>query len=289
MCDFSSASPLFRSVVNSRKRPISALLGAAFALSSNFASGAGFVIKEDIENGFGTGQQYIGSGVFGSFLGATLDGGNDAFDAYGRWQDPGTPGSSLAFTRRVDALTASNTYRFLDIFTNPTGSPITTALTFFGGLGSDGDEMIDSSISGLTVSHESRPDGWTGDPVIAHVYGNNAFAAANMSAAIDAGIYTCTVNLSLNPGESIGILQFAYLSREDTSVINYGTSGTNTFAPYVADAIAAGSSLLNNPDLTGLSEAELGSISNFGTVPEPSSALLLTLALTAAGLHRRRS
>jgi len=276
---------------------MAALLGAAFALSSTVASAASFVISEDIENGGGTGQQYLGPGTFASligaspdsFIGASLDGGKDAFDNYGRWEDPGAPGSSLSFTRRVDALTASNTYRFLDIFTNATASPITTSLTFFGDLGSDGDEMIDLSITGLTVAHESRTDG-TFDPVIAHVYGNNSFAEAKMSADIVEGKYSSSiVNLSLDPGESVGILQFAYLTRADTTIGNYGTGGTNSVGSFVADATAVGNSLLSNPDLSGLSQVELVSISNFDVIPEPSSALLLSLALVAIGIHRRRN
>lgn len=185
-------------------------------------------------------------------------------------------------------MTASNTYRFLDIFTNATASPITTSLTFFGGLGSDGDEMIDLSSTGIVVAHESRIDG-TFDPVIAHVYGNNSFAAANMTAVVSFDLYSSMINVALAPGESIGILQFAYLAREDTTVLNYGAGGTNSIGSFVADAVAVGNSLLNNPDLSGLSQAELASISNFDVIPEPSSALLLSLALVAIGIHRRRN
>jgi hypothetical protein len=267
---------------------ITAGIGATLFLSVSPTEAAAFVIKSDIETGTSQGPQYQGPGAFDGFEGAVFDGGNDAFDNYGRWQDPGGLGSSLSFTRNVEALTASNTYRFLDIFTNQTSQTISTTLNFFGNLGSDGDEMVDFSGSGLTVAHERRTDGSTGDPVIAHVYGNNSFAAANMSASISSGFYTSTVSLTLNPGQSAGILQFAYLSREDTTILNYGTNGTNTVSTFITDATAVGNVLLNAADLSGLSPGEVASIMNFNVVPEPSSALLLSLALTAICARRRR-
>jgi hypothetical protein len=264
-------------------------IGATLSMSGSFTEAAGFAIRNDIETGTSQGSQYQGPGAFDGFEGAVYDGGNDAFDNYGRWQDPGGAGSSLSFTRNVEALTASNTYRFLDIFTNNTGLTISTTLTFFGNLGSDGDEMVDLSGSGLTVAHERRSDGSTYDPVIAHVYGNNAFAAANMGASISQGLYTSTVSLTLNPGQRAGILQFAYLTREDTTILNYGTNGTNTVATFITDATAVGNTLLNDPDVSGLSPGEVASIVNFNVVPEPSSALLLSLALTSICARRRRN
>jgi hypothetical protein len=268
---------------------VATMFGAAIVLSGTTASAASFVISEDIEDGSSQGQQYVGAGAFGGFVGAVFDGGNDAFDNYGRWQDPGPSGSSLSFTRRVEALTASNTYRFLDTFTNATGTTISTTITFTGNLGSDGDEAIDLSSPGITVAHESRSNGSTTDPVIAHVYGNNAFAAANMSAVIGLETYTSTANIVLAPGESIGILQFAYLSREDTLITDYGsgTNGSNTVGAYIADAIAVGNALLSNPDLSGFSQSEIASIANFSAVPEPSSVVFLSVALAMMGRRRR--
>jgi hypothetical protein len=56
---------------------------------------------------------------------------------------------------------------------------------------------------------------------------------------------------------------------------------------FITDATAVGNVLLNAADLSGLSPGEVASIMNFNVVPEPSSALLLSLALTAICARRR--
>lgn len=248
---------------------------------SEYASAAPFVILNDINNG---GSSYIGPApIFGSYTGSSLggvsDGGFDAFDFYGEWTGNGT---GLSLSRRVEALSAINVYRFFDTFTNTTGSQITRTLQFQGNLGSDFGTIVDHNSPGLLVSHESFSGGNTQDPVLAAVYGNNAFAAANMSAAVGGGAgdhYVMTLSLSLNPFQSLSILQFVFADRPDTTIINYGTTGTNQIGSYIAAGIATGTNLRSNPYLNGLTQQQINSIANFSAqeVPEPTSIALLGL------------
>ena len=118
-----------------RKMPflVACVLGCALA---GGASAQQFNPTPDINDGFSTGSSYIGTGFIGSSVGASFDGGRDAFDTYGVYS-----GSlnGLLFARQTEFIAGENIYRYYDTFYNFTGSAISTSLTFGGDLGSDAD------------------------------------------------------------------------------------------------------------------------------------------------------
>ena len=186
--------------------------------------------------------------------------------------------AALTQQRQVDLL-SGNVYRFFDTFTNNTGATITTTLNFFGNLGSDGDELISFNSGGLIVSCE---DDWSGacgggDPVLALVSGNNGLGQAS----ITPDRYNVSFSITLQAGQSLSLLNFAFLASE-------------LDGPTAADqrlAKATGQALLNAPRLDGLTAAQIGSIANFNItpVPEASSWAMLMAGLGVMGVLRVRS
>jgi hypothetical protein len=245
-----------------------------FSLSCNAAQ---FTFDENVEGG--AGGSYIGPGVDFSFLGGVLDGGRDAFDGYGGVTNLG----GLEFSRHTDALTGLNTFRFLDTFTNNTNQAISTTVRFYGNLGSDtnGSVVFDHEFFMTTCQFAGA---CVGDPVISHVFGNNAFTQNNISASFTTSNilgYNIDTMLTLAPGESAGLLFFAFLASEETGT-NHSLDGPL--------AVSIGASLVANPILTGLTQSEIDSIVNYSVVPLPSSVWLFGSGLIGLiGLVRRKN
>ena len=255
-------------------------LAFASALACALGGGASaqqFQAAADINTGFGDGSSYFGTGLIGSNLGASFDGGRDAFDTYGVYTGAL---NGLSFSRRTELFADQNLYRFFDSFQNSTGETINATLTFGGDLGSDGGTQLLASGGGLYVTCAGTAGNCFGDPVIAHV----GFQGAAQSIAFDD--YSATFNLTVAPGQTVSLLNFAFLAST--------LGGTN--ASDKALAISRGQALLANPYLVGLTAQQQAQIVNFtpqapppggGVVPEPASWALMILGFGSAGTMLR--
>lgn len=255
-------------------------IAAVAALLPFTAEAAQFQAGADIFNGTGYGSSYTGVGgtvqPSGAWLGSVADGGYDTFDNFG-FYNSGV--SSLTLNRQVELL-SGNVYRFFDTFTNNQSTRVTTTVNFFGNLGSDGDELISYDAGGLMVSCEDDGAGaCIDDAVLALVSGNNGLG----SQAITPDRYNVRFALDLAPGESISLLNFAFLARDEDGPLDSD----------VDLAIATGQSLLAAPRLEGLSAEQIARIGNFNIagVPEPSTwaMLIAGFGVTGAALRRRRA
>lgn len=268
---------------------LSALRTAAAValLVGSTAQAQGYVIPHDVmcapDGATFTGAQ-------SGYCGGVGDGGYDAFDGYGYYNY--VP-SGLSVDRRTEAFQSQGAYRFFDTYTNVSGSAATFSITLYGNLGSDGSGRVVKTNDYLHVSSDSW--GWGGyDPVVALVYGNNAFARDNMSLSANQYDHNLTSTFTLGAGESKSILLFAALARTP------GVSGWLSAAQMEESeqtAVVMADALFANPYLEGLSTEEQARIANFSApsnvtaTPEPGTwALLATgLAGIAAVARRRRA
>ena len=257
-------------------RMIAALTLLAATLPAS-AHAAQFQAGADIFTGTGVAARYVGPGgnaqPSNRALGSIADGGFDTFDTFG-FYNTGTGG--LALNRQVELL-SGNTYRFLDTFTNTTGAAIRTTVNFFGNLGSDGDELVSYAQGGLTVSCEDDGDGnCTGDAVLALVAGNNGLAQAT----ITPDRYNARFALDVAAGQSVSLLNFAFLARDEAGPL----------ASDVALARTTGQALMAAPRVDGLSAAQIATIVNFtvSAVPEPASWAMMLIGFGATGMMLRR-
>lgn len=218
-------------------------------------------------------------------LGFIGNGGYDAFDGYGYLRNLGP----LTVQRQVDVLTGANAYRWLDVFTNPTGSAITRTVEFYGDLGADNRTRVESAAPGVLITSDRNgavAANNYNDPVVAHISGLTSFAGGSISTGQIVNMntwgnwaddYLLQITLTLAPGESIGILNFAALSRLEP----------RNFASDLSFATTFGNDLLANPIFTGLTPGQISTIRNFAT-PEPGVIALLLAGLGLLWWQRRR-
>lgn len=267
--------------MTAKRSAYSALAAALLSLCTLPAAASPFVALSDIDGSYAS---YSGTSPYS---GAVNDGGFDAFDTFGYYPD-GLPGG-VGIQRTVDLLAGTNTYRWVDTFTNTSGSAVSGTVRFYGNLGSDGNEVITSSTGFAKVTHENVPGSGTNDPVLALINGNNAWALANTSAAITPGYYNDYITLNLAAGQSISVAHFAILVRPDDIGGYYDATASVGVATTLAGA------LIFDPAAywSGLSATQISRIANFSTpasagnaVPEPASLALLGIG--AAGLMGAR-
>ncbi len=252
---------------------------APFAASAAPQVAAGGGIVTSLTQGGGaatTAATYAGAG--NGLLGAVTGGIGNTFDAFG-FYNKGLAG--LAVSRQTELL-SGNVYRFFDTFTNTSGARIQTTVNFFGNLGSDGDELVQTPAAGVMVSCRGDADTLSfcdSDAVIALVSGNNGLGQA----AITPDRYNVAFTLDVAAGQSVSLLNFAYLAMEQ---------GGPTDAD-VTRAVTTGQSLATAPRLEGLTNAQVARIANFtSAVPEPSSWALMLAGfgmIAASRRYRRRS
>jgi len=253
----------------------------ALLLCVGAAQAAQFTIASDISSG--DGSYYAGSdaGVYVS------DGGHDAFDHFGMVSNLGT----LSLHRQVEALSDKNIYRFLDTYTNRTGGWVQQAVQFSGDLGSDSWTAVDLNSPFRGVSYQTYSSSY--DPVVAVVNGNNAWAEANMlKSYTNNDDFAEEITIGLNPGESLSVLNLAFLAYEEPSNVANRPSDIEL-------AKSRSLELVTDPYIDGLTEEQVAGIVNFSfgedpgdlrppSVPEPSTFILLGAGLAGLLVMRRR-
>lgn len=249
----------------------------AAALFSSAAVAAPFAATPDIFTGSGYAARYVGPGgnvqPSNRPLGSIWGGGADTFDAFGYYLG-GTGG--LQLSRQVELLNG-NVFRFFDTFTNSSNRDTSVSVSFFGNLGSDGDELVSHDAGGLMVSCQEDGNGvCIEDAVLALVSGNNGAARAT----ITPDRYRASYQLNVAAGQSVSLLNFAFLAR--------GEQGPDSSD--ITRATQTGLALLRAPRLEGLSQTQIGQIANFtlaAPVPEPATWLTLILGFGAIGASVR--
>lgn len=270
------------------------ILGSLLSLTAISVNAAPFVIGSDIYNGSDTSNNTSYSGAYTSSQGVVSDGGLDAFDGFGYLQNY----SGLAVQRQADVLQDLDTYRWVDTLTNNSNSDFSGSIRFFGNLGSDSGTVVDATGAFSTVSHESH-SGRTFDPVFGFVWGNNSWAANNVSLSRNYDSVYSDITLNLGIGESISIVHFAGLfapDADDYYTDSYGRMWRNSSTPYnptdyINAAQSWASGMIANPYFSGLSANTIASIANFddgGQIPVPAPLTLMGLGLAAIGFARKR-
>lgn len=258
------------------KFAISAILLASVC-TANPAAAQQFQASADI--GGGNGSSYFGRNTgSGDGRGYISDGGRDAFDGFGYYSS-GLGG--LALNRQVELL-SGNTYRFFDSFTNNTASSISQTLSFYGNLGSDGVERVLYNSGGLIVSCQFSGACYS-DPVLALVSGNNGVGRASVSS----GSYFASFSVTVDAGQSISLLQYAFLA----------SAASGTTSADVSLATSTGQQLLSAPRLQGLTSTQLAQVVNYdlsavAPVPEPAAWAMMLIGfgmIGATARYRRRT
>lgn len=263
---------------------------AAICLAATGAQAQQFSAQADIatvDGGATVGSSYTGPGSNTSIInipvGSVLDGGSDAFDIYGFYSNFGT----LTFTRQTELL-SDNTYRFFDTFTNAASrSTVVQSVVFTGDLGSDSATQVLTSTPGLRVTCQGVSGNCGGDPVVASVYSNNGSGLVSYTPGFQGSgdRYNVTFNLSVAPGQSVSLLNYAFLAQN----IN-GTDNAD-----LALANVRGLALQAAPNVTGLTQQQLATVQNFNlgvtpAVPEPAIwAMMIGGFGIVGGAMRRRS
>jgi len=241
---------------------------------ANDAFAAQFTISPDILGPNGYVASYKGAGAERSMIGAVSDGGRDAFDGYGSYTVLG----GLSLMRQTEAFTNQNLFRFFDTFTNNGTETVTRTVTFFGNLGSDSRTAMQARGPGYLTTCQMSGSACGGDPIVSAVYGNNGLGIQSLAGEN----YNVNYTLTLAPGQSLSILNFAFLASSLS-----GT--TQSDMPLAAERAF---DLVHNPYLDGLSQKQLHQIANFdlklaGGVPEPATWAMMILGFGAIAMRMR--
>jgi hypothetical protein len=251
-------------------------LAALLAMSLAAASASQLTTLFDVcqnTNCSSFGASYMGpnagTGIVDS-RGSVEKGGMDAFDFFGYITNLGP----LTLNRRVDAMPSQNTYRFLDTYTNPTTSFIAETVLFRGNLTHNGNHSILLQTPFLTVDKDNT----NRIPTVALANGNNAWAQNNMNVSYDGREYILGIHLSLDPGQSVNILNFAFLA--------FDTGTVRDVAGDSALAKSVGQKLVDTPNYSGLSQQDINKVVNY--TPEPATSGLVALGIGLALTLRKR-
>jgi len=251
---------------------IAATIAAAW---SGSAQAAQYVMTPDIIGPSGYVTAYTGPGTQGNTNGAIGDGGRDAFDGYGYFTQLG----GLTLNRQTETFVDQNLVRFFDTLVNTSTETITRTVTFYGNLGSDGSTAMQARGPGYLTTCQGSGSVCSADPVVSAVYSGNGLG----NQRLEGENYYVDYQLTLAPGESASLLNFAFLTSEST-----GTQRSDVVLGSEW-AVAARS----NPFITGLSDGQLASVRNFdfnvtAAVPEPQTWVMMLAGFGFIGATMRR-
>lgn len=252
----------------------------------------------------GTGSSYMGIAFDSAFAqtssiaGAAQEASNsdvsDAYDGWGalygttdptvyesaRYETPFNGLSGERWTATDAAVTGlpDGSIRWFDSFTNQTDSTITANIAFGGNLGSDSSTFVLGSGEGYVVTGQGAPGARSYDPVILHLYGNNAYALTSVGVNVTNGDDNpfFVFPISVAPGQTVSIMNI------DVLYGSAGRAGDPDGALYAADAAAAsayGQLFVNSPIFGGLSADQVASLINWGV---PMDGSLPTAGASAA-------
>lgn len=240
----------------------------------NSSSSAPGALSEASGNGFGT----AGNSVTGHTA-------NDAYDGYGGIGLEGmTHFGGLTVTRNVQATRGpggtttlittpfrdggiANAVRWVDTFTNETNSTVSGTLAWANNLGSDSNTtwVAVGPDNTYLVSTQSN----SADPVITHIFGNNAYTATEVVLDYPAGddnpIWKFPISVA--PGETVRLVVFNVLTADIATFGNTLDSkqGDIELGQELARLITNNGNPLsiNSPFFTGLTAEEILTIRNF--------------------------
>lgn len=233
-----------------------------------------------VSNAYATSSSnaYYGAGVLMGLETLPAAGANPS-DGYN------TPFNGLSAQRRTESYEAApelpaNSIRWFDSFTNSTTQAIIANIGFYSYLGSRPNTHQHAEGDGYLVTGQYAPGRPSPDPVIAHLYGNNAYAfdqVAIVKISDDNILFVFPVTVA--PGETVSIMNVNLL---------FAAAGRNTdpggalYAQDVAAAIQAAKLYVNDPIFAGLTAAQIETIINWDNI-------VLDASLPAAGMHSRLS
>lgn len=185
---------------------------------------------------------------------------SDAYDDYGLIS---SNGAFATFNRRTESYESAselpaNSIRWLDSFTNTTGATIVTPFRFGGNLGSDGQTVVHAQQPGLVVTGEGTAPNFSPDPVILHLYGNNAIAASAIVTFPGDNLFIDYNGISIAPGQTISFMHYNILFSDAAR-----QSDVNAYSADIALAIQQGQLFLNSPVFAGLTAQQVMSIINW--------------------------
>ena len=207
---------------------------------------------------------------------------SDAYDGWGAIygaSDPangydspyGSAFNGLTANRQTETYVAiaglpANSVRWFDSFTNNTASTITANIAFGGNLGSDSSTFVHATGQGYFVTGQGAPGIDSNDPVIAFVYGNNAYAfndvvTYRLTNGDDNPYVVFPVTVA--PGETVSLMA-VHLLFGDAARLN-DSSGT-AYASDVSLAIQQAQLFVNSPVFDGLTVQQLETLLNWDTL-----------------------
>lgn len=251
-------------------------LGAAEDAKLHTGNGGTVNEAQDANNGNTVNDAYDGYGyLYG--LSAMPSTGNDVGNDHGY----ATDFNGLTGTRQTESYEsapglAANSVRWFDSFTNTTGTAITANIAFGGNLGSDSDTHIHGQGDGYYVTGQSAPGNQSTDPVIAHLYGNNAYAVSQVKTIVTNGdddLYF-VFPITVAAGQTVSIMNVNVLFG---SANRDNDSDGSIYAADVAEAILKAKFYVNSPIFAGLTAAQIETIINWdnivvdGSLPSPGA------------------